>query len=187
MSTPSPLFGNYSFQEVSEAEFSPFFNANRAIVFPENSGLFYQQFLSESEREKQIELAKHFKNRQFFYFFIYYKSEIVGWHFGKQMDGEEYYMINTGIFKAHQNKGVYQTFLREVLAFILDKGYQIISSKHHASNNAVLVPKLKAGFVIQSIEIDLAFGTMIKLIYLANEKARSIYNYRTGSHTLPEH
>jgi L-amino acid N-acyltransferase YncA len=179
------LINDYSFSEVSHEEFSPFFWENRPKVFGENSMLTFEKTLSAAEKEKQMALAKNMAGRQHFYFFIYKNEEIVGWHFGKQIDHEENYMVNTALFEAHRNKGVYQVFLQEMILFLKDKGYQIITSKHHASNNAVLVPKLKAGFVIKGLNIDLNFGTMVTLQYIVNELGKSIYNYRTGSHPLP--
>lgn len=95
-------------------------------------------------------------------------------------------MINTALYKQYRNNGVYQAFLKEIILFLKEKGYQLISSKHHASNNAVLVPKLKTGFYIKALEIDINFGTMVRLVFFVNDRAKNIYFYRTGYKKLPD-
>lgn len=186
MSTPLHLFNSYTYQEVSEIAFNAFYAQHSDEIYSDIIYLDSKIDLSEQAKKKQKELSELISQRQTFFFFILYKEEVIGWHSGYQISGEEYFMLDSGILKAHQNKGVYQAFLKAVIAFLSQQGYQFISSKHHASNNAVLVPKLKAGFVIQSLEINIDLGIMVKLVYFVNEAARNSYNYRTGSHPLPE-
>lgn len=180
------LFDDYAFEEIERTTFNDYFAKNRAKVFTEDITLSYEDTLSSIEKENRKTLFQHTKERQMFCFFIYKKDEIIGWHFGKQIDHEEYYMINTAIYEQYRNNGVYQAFLKEIILFLKEKGYQLISSKHHASNNAVLVPKLKAGFYIKALEIDINFGTMVRLVFFVNDRAKEIYFYRTGYKKLPD-
>jgi len=59
-------------------------------------------------------------------------------------------------------------------------GFQRIYSRHRATNNAVLIPKLKAGFVLTSLEVSDAFGTMVHLTYFSHPLRRKILDYRVG-------
>ena len=80
---------------------------------------------------------------------IYHDGQFIGWSFGVQADGDRFSMINTGILPDHQGKGVYTALLPLKSWEILQaQGFQVVFSRHVVTNNRVLVPKLKAGFVI---------------------------------------
>jgi hypothetical protein len=59
-------------------------------------------------------------------------------------------------------------------------GFQEITSKHHCSNNAVLIPKLKKGFLISGTEINTRFGLMISLTYFPNKNVENVFHQRVG-------
>ena len=77
---------------------------------------------------------------------LFFNGALVGASFGKQETSERYYMVNTAILPEHQNRGVYSSFLLALLDRIEAEGFQIVYSRHRASHNAVIIPKLKAGF-----------------------------------------
>ena len=89
-------------------------------------------------------------------------------------------MINTGILPPHQGKGIYSALLPLLLEGLRQEGFQIVYSRHIASNNQVLVPKFKAGFVITGFEISDAFGLLVHLSYYFNPLRRKIMDVRTG-------
>jgi GNAT superfamily N-acetyltransferase len=89
-------------------------------------------------------------------------------------------MGNTGILKAHQGRGIYTSLLPHIIQILRQKGFQLISSKHHASNNRVLIPKLKAGFQITGMEIDDRYGIFVVLSYYLSERRLQFYHFRTG-------
>ncbi|MBK6772549.1 MAG: hypothetical protein IPG78_10565 [Ignavibacteria bacterium] len=49
----------------------------------------------------------------------------------------------TAIFKQHQNKGIYKSLLPKVLDILKEKGFQKVYSRHSATNNQIIIPKLK--------------------------------------------
>jgi hypothetical protein len=57
---------------------------------------------------------------------------------------------------------------------------QVIYSKHQASNSAVIIPKLKAGFVISGLEVLEWAGTLIKMSYFHNQHRKDAFDFRTG-------
>ena len=61
----------------------------------------------------------------------------------------------------------------------------MISSKHSATNNRVIIPKLKAGFVISGLEISDRYGTLVRLEYFTNPKRRELMDFRSGQ-ALPD-
>ena len=137
--------------------------------------------MTDEEKQKRKELFSLIKSKFILRIFIMKGDEIVGWHIGRQMDEEQYHMSNTGIFKEHQGKGIYRVFLQKMLEMLKEKGFQKAVSRHHASNNNILVPKLKAGFVITGFEIDERYGIFVLLSYVFNEKRLRAYQFRTGS------
>ena len=89
-------------------------------------------------------------------------------------------MSNTGIFEEYRGKGIYSALLPKLLELFREKGFQKVSSRHNVANNAVLVPKLKAGFVITGFEIDERFGLLVVLSYIYGDKRLKAYKFRTG-------
>ena len=59
-------------------------------------------------------------------------------------------------------------------------GFQEIYSKHTITNNAVIIPKLKAGFIISSMEVSDLFGTLVNLSYYPKALRKKILDYRVG-------
>ena len=65
----------------------------------------------------------------------------------------------------HRRKGIYTALMHRVIETVVEKGFQKIYSRHSVTNNDVIVPKLKAGFVISSMEISDVFGVLVHLVY----------------------
>ena len=82
--------------------------------------------------------------------------------------------------KAHCKKGPYSELLKANIEIQTAKGFQVIYSAHIATNNAILTPKLKAGFVITSLEIEERFGTRAKLSYFTSQLRKKIVDFRVG-------
>ena len=178
---PIHLFDSYYFREASPEEFGSYFTKNRPEIFYDDLSIDIEEWLSEEDKQKRKALAAFSKERFYARYFILHGEEIIGWHLGWQIDGEQFYMCSTGLYKAYQGKGIYTALLPKLLEIFKEKGFQKVTSRHHASNNAVLVPKLKAGFVITGFEIEERFGIMVTLAYIYNEKRMKAYQFRTGS------
>ncbi len=52
-----------------------------------------------------------------------------------------------------------------MIAYTAALGFRAIESSHAPSNNAALIPKLRAGFMIVSLGIDMREGPAVKLRY----------------------
>ncbi len=176
----TPLFDSYHFREATPQEFGIFFAENRSKVFTDSIDIPIEEMMSEDEKVKLKSLNESMKGRYTYRIFILKDQEIIGWHFGWQVDSEKFYMCNTGIFNEYQGKGIYTALLPRLLEIYRDTGFQKVTSRHNAANNAVLVPKLKAGFIITGMEIDERFGTLLNLAYIYNEQRLKAHKYRTG-------
>jgi hypothetical protein len=117
---------------------------------------------------------------------VFQGETIIGWHCGDQQSATEFYMRNTGILPEYQGKGIYTAMLKVIPQIIGDFGFQVISSEHNATNNRVIVPKLKAGFIISALKISDRFGTLVRLEKYTNASRQALMDYRSGR-SIPSH
>lgn len=111
-------------------------------------------------------------------------GQVIGAYWGFQEDYGRYYMINTVVRPDHQGRGLYSAFLPRLIAAVREVGFREIYSRHRADNNAILVPKLKAGFAIAGFEVAPRFGVLVHLrLYLHDGLARLFAHRIDGSHT----
>lgn len=174
------LFDDYTYEIVDAKTFFVFFNENRAKVFDSHFLFDFRKHFTSAEKER---LSQRRNNLFSLHLFILHQNEIIGWFFGFQKY-DSFYMCNTGLFKTYRNKGIYTALLPQIIKRLKAEGFATITSKHLASNNAVLIPKLKAGFQIKGMEIDENFGTMINLVYYNNSVMQKAYLMRTGEEKL---
>lgn len=60
------------------------------------------------------------------------------------------------------------------------EGFQVVTSTHHPNNAAVLIPKLKFGFIISGMQLHERFRFLIELKYFFNEERRKAYSKNIG-------
>lgn len=89
-------------------------------------------------------------------------------------------MSNSAVLPEHRNKGIYKELLSAILRITKEEGFQAVYSRHIAANNAVIIPKLKAGFLITGMEVMEWAGLMVKMTYYHHQKRRLLYDYRVG-------
>lgn len=187
------LIDRYYVAEVGSDEWQNVFDEHHALVFPDESSVPFDSIFSEEEQTKLARLKANLSNGLQLYFLIYEGQKPIGWHFGFQRSELEYFMANTGILPEYQNRKIYSAFLKYAIERILDEGFQFITSIHHLDNNAVLIPKLKAGFMvqstgflIQSMILESNYGPMIQLVYPAKDIYRTMFSSRIGAKALNE-
>ena len=180
------LFDNYRIEIVDDLkEFFDFLGTNQPKVFQKDVRLNLDSILTEQELLNRKELDKNVGTLYYLQLYILHNNERVGWFFGKQIDAETFYMINTGILPSYQNKGIYKRLLPKILDLLKEKGFQKVYSRHIATNNQIIIPKLREGFLITSFEVNDLFGVLIHLTYYFNEKRRQVIEYRVG-HLRPD-
>ena len=123
-------------------------------------------------------MGEYSKDRFELHLGVFKGEEFIGWHFGYQVNQWEFYMCNTGVLEEHRRKGIYSSLLEFVLSECKQAGFQEISSRHNASNNQVIIPKLKSDFVISSLEVSDVFGVLVQLKYYTNPKEKRDYRFQ---------
>ena len=180
-STIIDTYGDYGFRRIEWSDLAPFYEENRAKIFAGGLTFFPDAVMADVEREALNQLSKASQNNFRLNVGIYHGDDLVGWSFGWQQDAFRYYMTNTGILPEHQDKGVYSALLPRILETLTAVGFQIICSRHVATNNQVIVPKLKAGFVITGMELTDMFGLLVHLTWYTNPKRRKVLEFRSGA------
>ncbi len=166
---------------MSEEEFMPLFQQHATSVFAYDHSYDFDNVLTDHEKENVKELAKNILNPYKLYLGAFdEKDNFVGWSWGQQESRWAFHMVNSAVMKEHRRKGLYSALVKKALELLTKKGFQLIYSKHNATNNAVIIPKLKAGFVISNMGIDDKFGVLIHLHFYTNNDRRKIMDYRSG-------
>ncbi|MFC5269279.1 hypothetical protein [Adhaeribacter terreus] len=181
------LFDDYYLEAATDKPaFDAFFMANSPKVFSATSTFSYQQALSKMENEQLEKLGSNLDNSYRLCFYLKKGEEKIGWFKGEQKDKDSFSMSNTGIFPAHQQQGIYKAMLPKVLNLLQEAGFQRVISYHQATNNTIIIPKLKAGFLITGFEISDEYGLLIKLTYYFNETRRQAIDFRVGRQKMDE-
>lgn len=178
--TEVKLPDGFELKKVSAEEFRPMFKINRPKLFSETFTFRYNEALSDRELESQKRLQDNMGKPYELYFILYFQGNLAGWTFGRQIDGEKFYMVNSAIMPEYRLKGLYKQLLNAVINETTNEGFQVVYSRHVATNSAVLVPKLKAGFIITSFELTDNSGLLVHLSYYTNPIRRKAMDFRSG-------
>jgi len=181
MNERTHLIQDYSYQLMESDEFFPIFAEYRPIVFANTFTIRAKDYAySQVEIDKLETLPKVNTDLIANHFVLYKENRVIGWSTGMQESNHAYRMINTGVLAEHQNKGIYTALLPVIIKTLREQGVQTITSAHNATNNQVIIPKLKAGFVISGLELHDGFGTLVKLSYVMNAKRMQLMHMRSG-------
>lgn len=182
-----PLGEDLMLVPVSEEEWKPFYEAHVTQVFEQTVLFDFLSLRSPEENARLKELGRPFEQVWRKCYFFQRGEEILGWGTLRQTAYDTVYMENTGILKPYQGQGIYTKYLPVVLKIMRDAGFQVVYSRHAASNNAVLIPKLRAGFQITHLEVADRFGVLIHLTYHFSEDRRRMIDFRAGQRKMPRH
>lgn len=180
------LENGFVIKEMTSKEFFPLFGKHYDSIFGDDHTFFPETYYSVKEKENLAEL----KSRMGSYFQLNLglfspQNEFVGFSFGAQESEDTFYMMASSVFPLYRKKGLYTALVKEVLRRCKEEGFQKIYGTHCATNNAVLIPKMKLGFVFSKIELSDIFGTIIHLQYYTNPLRRKVLDYRSGL-TVPD-
>lgn len=171
----------YRFVDLPNEEFQKIWTKWGTLIFDENStNLDVRKVLSDQERAQLKELHKHTENLISIRIAIFKDDEFCGWFTGDQYNWETFYMRNSAILPAHRKQGLYTALMHEVLDRVQKLGFQVVLSRHATTNNAIIIPKLRAGFIITALEVSDRFGTLVHLSYFFNSTRRQVMDFRAG-------
>jgi GNAT superfamily N-acetyltransferase len=175
------LENGYSIKEMERAEFFPLFGKHYDALFGDDHTFFPDTFYSEIEKEKLGALEKRMGDLFHLQLGVFSpQNDFVGFSFGMQENEETFYMMASAILPEHRGRGLYSELVKIVIEKCTQEGFQKIYGTHCATNNAVLIPKLKLGFIFSKVELSDMFGTILHLQYFTNNLRRKVMDYRSG-------
>lgn len=173
----------YQIKEMTAEEFFPQFRKIYDSLFGEDHTFFPDSYFSDAEKMQQKILKDRLGDPYKIFLGVFSpQNEFIGFSFGFQETQETFYMMASAILPEHRGKGLYNELLKIVINKCKAEGFQKISGTHCATNNPVLIAKLKAGFIFSKIELSDMFGTIIHLVYFTNPLRRKVMDYRSGLH-----
>lgn len=173
---------DYQIIELTNDELASFNEEAHKTIFLEDGQIFMlRKSFSELETKKWKELSAYLGTPVRINLGMFKGEEFVGWCWGFQESAMTFYMCNSAILPEHRKKGLYTRLMNEMIKRVTEHGFQEIYSRHTATNNAVIIPKLKAGFVITTMEVTDVFGVLIHLNYFPNKLRHKMMDYRVGS------
>jgi ribosomal protein S18 acetylase RimI-like enzyme len=170
----------YSIKECELEEFSKAVDGKIEQVFQDDLIFRVRDALSKSEKSKLKKLNENYAQPYRHHLLMYFKGELAGWTWGFQDSKESFYMVNSAILPEHRRQGLYLRLLDMTLEKLIEKGFQRIWSRHSSTNNSIIVPKLKKGFLITGSELSDAYGSLVHLTYFTNETRRKVMDFRVG-------
>jgi len=100
----------------------------------------------------------------------------IGWAWG-YMENTESFMLDTfGLLLEFRGQGIYRAFMKLLLAYLKDLGYERVTVCKHPNNRAMLIANLKLGFSIGGMEMNASTGVLVKLIYQLHADRRADFS-----------
>lgn len=172
--------GDYIVKPVEKFEEPLYTQLVDRVFFEEFPSIDYKALATEAELLRENELKQRLRGRYFLRIGAFHQGRLIGWTVGWQDTDNLFYMANSAVLPEHRRKGVYQQLLKGVLQITKEDGFQALYSRHLAGNNNVIIPKLKAGFVLSGMEVLEAFGTLVRMTYYHSDLRRDCYDFRVG-------
>jgi hypothetical protein len=171
----------YIIKELTNEELANLNQEAHKEIFINDGQIFrFVKTLNEEEIKRWKELSTRTGDPLRINLGMFQGDEFVGWSWGYQETPFKFYMCNSAILPVHRKKGLYTRLMNEMIRRVTELGFQEIYSRHPLTNNDVIIPKLKAGFVITTMEMSDVFGALIHLSYFPNELRRKMMDYRVG-------
>lgn len=174
-----------SIKEIEYDAVLAFRKEHEAMIFEECVDLDMQNVLTDVEQKSVSALEERFKqNLVFINVGAFDGEKLIGVCSGRQDLKGMFNMSWSAVLPKFRGKGIYSAMLARVIAAAKERGFIGIRSRHLVTNNAVIVPKLKAGFIISGMELNDLHGSMVHLTKLFNEVHLSTFEFRNGGRTL---
>ena len=166
------LLPGYTLYPATEDEFMSLYNERETLYFTGFEHTNFNAGLTEDDCARIAERERSFAGGERSRWFVIYNDVVVGWTLAQQVDQITLLMRNTAIDPEHRRRGVYSALLAFMLHYAREHGYQRVTSTHSATNNAIIIAKLKAGFIITGIHVDERYGVMVHLTHYLYEQRR---------------
>ncbi|MDH4468485.1 MAG: GNAT family N-acetyltransferase [Bacteriovoracaceae bacterium] len=144
--------------------------------------LRWREHLNPDIQQSVKDLNKKLNSRIHIDLAIFKGDQIVAWSYGWQggLESATFYMANSCVIPEYRRQGLYTILLNKMIELCKKVGFHTLTSRHVASNNNVIIAKLKASFKISGIELSEIHGNLIHLTYFNNELREESFAVRSG-------
>jgi len=179
----APLPGGCTVERTDAAGWSAPWEAVRAVCFPGGPLGNGEDVYSAEERAGFAALGKELGSTPLSHHLVIREPDgsAVGVMRGSQRPRADWHMSITALLPRVQGQGIYTELLRRLLPLLAEAGFRQVTSRHHADNNPVLIPKLQAGFLISGFQISPRRGLMVELACPLSPGLRKAYGFRIDS------
>ncbi|WP_374032440.1 GNAT family N-acetyltransferase [Bdellovibrio bacteriovorus] len=168
------LGSGFTVKEVSAVELNACLDEHFASVYSNRHEAEAVPF-DDPQAQAKIDERRKQEQRYRLRLAVFFEGSIVGWHYGHATDAETYYMQNSAVLPSFRGKGLYAKLLTCTLQKLQEEGFQVVTSIHHPNNPSVLIPKLKAGFIVTGMQFHERFRSLIELKYIYNPERRKLF------------
>jgi hypothetical protein len=109
----------------------------------------------------------------------------IGGYWGQQETFGRYYMTVSVFRPEWRGRGLYTALLGRVVAATTEAGFREMYSRHRADNNAILVPKLRAGWLIAGFEVAPRWGLTVHLRKYLVDALTLVHEHRIDGAHVP--
>lgn len=102
-------------------------------------------------------------------------DKLVGWSVGWFEREGTFYMASSAVLPEHRRKGLYSALVRHALEEAAAGGAAVVRSRHVATNNPVLIAKMRLGFIITGGEFSEELGYLIRMSHYLREERRKLF------------
>jgi GNAT superfamily N-acetyltransferase len=170
----------YVLAEVPRFPEPAFSQLMHATFFETTAAISWRGLLGEEAMRRHEERRKAWGHGFSLRLGVWFEGDLVAWTYAWQDDYLRLYQGTSGVIPAHRRKGLYRALLIRLLRRATDEGFEEVHSKHLATNNNILVAKLKAGFFLTGTELNPSFGSLVTTSCPLVPERREALLVRTG-------
>lgn len=170
----------YSVEHCDPERFKSIVGKLSETMFEDKMSVWPREFLSDKEIANLKSLNEKYQSNLTMHSVLFYEGKLVGWSFGYQDTKESFLMANSAILPEFRGKSLYSLLLEDIIQHLIKKGIQRICSNHSLTNNHIILPKLKRGFLVTGFHVNDMAGTLVELTYFANPIRKKIMDFRVG-------
>ncbi len=174
-------YKKYTLSTVEANEFTNLMEEHESKFYDEIQSLNYAKVFTNEDKQKLHKLNEgNLPKVELFVKITNDNQDFVGWCYGCQNDHLTFTMHSSYILSEFRNQGIYSALMDYALNWAKEKGFVKVNSRHGATNNPIIIQKLKKGFVISGMEVNERFGLTVNLTYFFKEELRAINQVRVG-------
>ncbi len=170
----------FSIEHCDQNRFNSIVGKLSETMFEDKLSVWPREFLSNEEMVNLKILNEKYQSNLTMHSLLFNEGRLVGWSFGYQDTKESFLMANSAILPEFRGRSLYSFLLDEVIEYLTKKGIQRIRSNHNLTNNHIILPKLKRGFLITGLHVNEMAGTLVELTYYTNPIRKKIMDFRVG-------